>query len=59
MKTQKTGDDVLKMIRKIRKKHHKETKNMSIDEQMEYYHKKAQRFDERLAQYRKEKNNKN
>ncbi|MDR2115758.1 MAG: hypothetical protein LBP87_05190 [Planctomycetaceae bacterium] len=41
--------DVLKELRKIRKKHYKETKNMSMDERMEYIHKKSKEFRDELA----------
>ncbi|MDR2704376.1 MAG: hypothetical protein LBC02_01230, partial [Planctomycetaceae bacterium] len=58
MKTKNDTYDVLKDLRKIRKKISKETKNMSIAERMEYYRKGAERFDARLEQYRKEKNEK-
>ncbi|MDR1484432.1 MAG: hypothetical protein LBT09_06375 [Planctomycetaceae bacterium] len=41
--------DVLKELRKIRKKHYKETKNMSMDEHMEYIHQKSKEFREELS----------
>ncbi|MDR2757314.1 MAG: hypothetical protein LBC20_16570 [Planctomycetaceae bacterium] len=40
---------MLKAIRKIRKKHYEETKNMSITERMEYDHLKAKSLDAKLA----------
>jgi hypothetical protein len=49
MKTKKNSNNVLRDIRRIRNKHYEETKNMSLEEQMEYYRRKAQSFDEKLA----------
>ncbi|MDR3199251.1 MAG: hypothetical protein LBU34_15395 [Planctomycetaceae bacterium] len=48
MKTQKTND-VLKEIRRIRKKHFEETKNMTMAERMEYYHRKSETFEKEYA----------
>ncbi|MDR3197664.1 MAG: hypothetical protein LBU34_07305 [Planctomycetaceae bacterium] len=48
MKPQKT-DDVLKEIRRIRKKHYEETKNMTMAEKMEYYHKKSESLKEEIS----------
>jgi hypothetical protein len=56
MKPKKSGNSVLRELRKIRNKHYEETKNMSMAERMEYYHKKSESFRARLEQYRKEKN---
>ncbi|MDR3198956.1 MAG: hypothetical protein LBU34_13910 [Planctomycetaceae bacterium] len=56
MKTNNNDNyDVMKELRKIRRKIYNEIKNLSIEEQMEYFHKGAERFDERMAKYRKEK----
>jgi hypothetical protein len=41
--------DVLKELRKIRKKHYEETKDMTPEERREYYHSKAKRVDEEMA----------
>jgi hypothetical protein len=50
MKTNQTDNDVLRAIRKVRKKHYKETKNMSIAERMEYDHQKSEKLREKLSQ---------
>jgi hypothetical protein len=47
MKTKK--NNVLKELRKIRTKHYEETKNMSMTERMEYYHKNSESFREELS----------
>jgi hypothetical protein len=49
MKTKKTDFDVLKELRKIRKKIHEETKNMTHEELREYYHCGAKRIDAEMA----------
>jgi carbamoylphosphate synthase large subunit len=41
-------DDVLKEIRRVRKKHYEETKHMSITERMEYDRKKNEHFQKEL-----------
>jgi hypothetical protein len=45
----KGGNSVLREIRKIRNKHYEETKNMSLEERMEYCHKKSKEFREELV----------
>jgi hypothetical protein len=49
VKTKNDNYDVLKELRKIRKKHYEETKNMSPEERREYYHSGAKRVDEAIA----------
>jgi hypothetical protein len=49
MKTKKNGNSVLRELRRIRNKHYEETQNMSLEERMEYYHKKSESFREKLA----------
>jgi hypothetical protein len=49
MKTKNDDYDVLKEIRRIRKKHYEETKNMSMKERMEYYHRKSEALREEMA----------
>jgi hypothetical protein len=44
------NNNVLREIRRIRNKHYKETKNMSLEERMEYYHRKAESVDKKLAE---------
>jgi hypothetical protein len=41
--------DVLRELRKIRKKHYEETKHFSMAERMEYYHQKSEKFREELS----------
>jgi hypothetical protein len=55
MKTKKSGNSVLRELRKIRNKHYEETKNMTTEERIKYYRKGAERFDAKLEQYRREK----
>jgi hypothetical protein len=45
----KKNDDILKAIRKVRKKHYEETKHMSMTERMEYYRKNSESFREELS----------
>jgi hypothetical protein len=49
METKKNSNNVLREIRRIRNKHYEETKNMSMEEQMEYYHRKSREFREKLG----------
>jgi hypothetical protein len=49
MKKKNDHYDVLKELRKIRKKHYEETKEMTTEERREYYHRKAKRVDEEMA----------
>jgi hypothetical protein len=49
MKTKRSSNSVMREIRRIRNKHYEETKNLSFEEQMEYYHKKSKSFREKLA----------
>ncbi|MDR2706120.1 MAG: hypothetical protein LBC02_10110 [Planctomycetaceae bacterium] len=49
MKTKNDDYDALKEIRRIRKKHYEETKNMSMKERMEYYHRKSEALREEMA----------
>jgi hypothetical protein len=41
--------DVVKMIRKIRKRHYEETKHMSLGERMEHDRKEVENFKKELA----------
>ncbi|MDR0704099.1 MAG: hypothetical protein LBF88_03845 [Planctomycetaceae bacterium] len=45
--------DVLKELRKARKKRYRKTQHMSIEERAEYYHKKSEEFQRELAEYKK------
>jgi hypothetical protein len=49
METKKNSNNVLREIRRIRNKHYEETKNMSMEEQMEYYHRKSEALREEMA----------
>jgi hypothetical protein len=49
MKTKHTNIDILKEIRRIRKKHYEETKNMSMAERMEFDRQKHKRFKEEIS----------
>ncbi|MDR2704654.1 MAG: hypothetical protein LBC02_02640 [Planctomycetaceae bacterium] len=49
MKTKKSGNSVLRELRKIRNKHAEETKHMSIAERVEYDCKKTEIFKEKFA----------
>jgi predicted HTH domain antitoxin len=53
-------NNVLKELRRIRRKHYEETKHMSLNERAEYYHQKSREFRQELAEHTKnnEKNNK-
>ncbi|MDR2754942.1 MAG: hypothetical protein LBC20_04485 [Planctomycetaceae bacterium] len=41
--------DILKEIRRIRKKHYEETKNMSLEERLEFDRQKHKKFKEKIA----------
>jgi hypothetical protein len=45
--------DVLKELRKIRKRHYQETKHMSMEERASYYHQKSEKFQKELTEYKK------
>ncbi|MDR2756522.1 MAG: hypothetical protein LBC20_12525 [Planctomycetaceae bacterium] len=45
------NNNVLREIRRIRRKHYEETKNMSLNERAEYYHQKSQEFRKELAEH--------
>ncbi|MDR0608802.1 MAG: hypothetical protein LBG58_01705 [Planctomycetaceae bacterium] len=51
--------DVLRELRKIRKKHYQETKHMSMEERATYYHQKSEEFQKELAEYKKNHENAN
>jgi hypothetical protein len=51
MKSRKSNN-VMREIRRIRNKHYEETKKMSLEERMEYYHRKAENVDKALAEMR-------
>ncbi|MDR3199253.1 MAG: hypothetical protein LBU34_15405 [Planctomycetaceae bacterium] len=49
MTSPKNDNNVLKELRKIRKKHFEETKNMTMAERMEYHRQKSERFREEIS----------
>jgi hypothetical protein len=49
MKTKHDNYDVLKEIRRIRKKHYEETKNMSMAERVEFDRRKNEHFREEIS----------
>ncbi|MDR2706275.1 MAG: hypothetical protein LBC02_10905 [Planctomycetaceae bacterium] len=49
MKKKKDEIDMLKVIRKVRKKHYEETKNMTPKERAEYYHRGSEALREEMA----------
>ncbi|MDR2704653.1 MAG: hypothetical protein LBC02_02635 [Planctomycetaceae bacterium] len=59
MKKKNDHYDVLKEIRKIRQKHDEETKNMSMKERMEYYHRKSENLDRKFPKFGNEATNEN
>ncbi|MDR2439239.1 MAG: hypothetical protein LBE12_07720 [Planctomycetaceae bacterium] len=45
--------NILKELRKSRKRRYQETKNMSLEERAEYYHVKSEELQQEIAEYKK------
>jgi shikimate kinase len=56
---QKSGNSVLRELRKIRNKNYEATKNMTSEERREYYHRGAENFDRKFSRVGKEATNEN